>query len=140
VIDLASLAEARQLMRVQTSPEGAPLNLEPRFLIVGPEKEVEALQLTASTVVPTTLGTAIPIALKSVDVVVDPRIPGTNWYMACSPLAADTLEFATLAGTDEGPTLEARDGFEVDGVEFKAREDFACAAIDWRGLVWNAGA
>jgi hypothetical protein len=55
-IDLASLAEARRLMRTQTSPEGAPLNLEPRFLIVGPEKEVEALQLTASLVVPTTLG------------------------------------------------------------------------------------
>jgi phage major head subunit gpT-like protein len=139
-IDLTSLEEARRLMRVQTSPEGAPLNLEPRFLIVGPVKEVEALQLTASVVVPTTLGTAIPIALKSVEVVVDARITGTNWYMACSPLACDTLEYARLSGTDEGPTLEARDGFDIDGVEFKCREDFAAAALDWRGLVWNAGA
>jgi hypothetical protein len=139
-ITVASMEEARRLMRVQTSPEGAPLNLEPKFLIVGPVKEVEALQLTAATVVPTTLGTAIPVALKSVEVVVDSRIQGTNWYLAASPLACDTLEYARLAGTDEGPTLEARDGFDIDGVEFKAREDFAAAALDWRGMIFNAGA
>jgi len=139
-ITIASLSEARQLLRTQTSPEGAPLNLEPRFLICGPKKEVEALQLTASVVVPTTLGTAIPVALKSVEVVVDARITDLSWYMAASPLACDTLEYARLAGTDEGPTLEARDGFNIDGVEFKAREDFAAAAIDWRGLVRNLGA
>ena len=139
-ITIASLSEARQLLRTQTSPEGAPLNLEPRFLICGPKKEVEALQLTASVVVPTTLGTAIPVALKSVEVVVDARITDLSWYIAASPLACDTLEYARLAGTDEGPTLEARDGFDVDGVEFKCREEFACAAIDWRGLVRNQGA
>jgi hypothetical protein len=139
-ITVDSMAEARRLMRVQTSPEGAALNLEPKFLIVGPVKEVEALQLTASVVVPTTLGTAIPVALKSVEVVVDSRIQGTNWYLAASPAQIDTLEFARLSGTDEGPTLEARDGFDIDGIEFKAREDFAAAAIDWRGMVWNAGA
>lgn len=139
-ITVQSMEEARRLMRVQTSPEGSPLNLEPKFLIVGPVKEVEALQLTASTVVPTTLGTAIPVALKSVEVVVDSRIQGTNWYLAASPLQTDTLEYAKLSGSDDGPTLEARDGFDIDGVEFKAREDFGAAAIDWRGLVWNAGA
>jgi hypothetical protein len=139
-IDIASLSEARQLLRMQTSPEGQPLNLVPAFLVVGPEKEVEALQLTAATVVPTTLGTAIPIALKSVEVVVDARIQGTNWYIMASPNACDGIEYAMLSGGDPGPTLEARDGFDVDGVEFKAREDFGAAAIEWRGMVWNAGA
>jgi hypothetical protein len=140
VIDIASLSEARQLLRMQTSPDGQYLNLTPSFLVCGPEKEVEALQLTASVVVPTTLGTAIPIALKSVEVVVDARIQGTNWYIMASPAGIDTIEYARLAGTDAGPTLEARDGFEVDGVEFKCREDFAAAAIEWRGMVYNAGA
>jgi hypothetical protein len=139
-ITIASMTEARQLLRMQTSPDGQPLNLTPAFLVCGPVMEVEALQLTAATVVPTTLGTAIPIALKSVEVVVDPRISGTNWYIMASPAGIDTIEYARLAGTDAGPTLEARDGFEVDGVEFKTREDFAAAAIDWRGMVWNAGA
>ncbi len=47
-IDVAGMEAARLLMRTQTSPEGLVLNLEPKFLIVGPRKEVEALQLTAS--------------------------------------------------------------------------------------------
>jgi hypothetical protein len=139
-ITIASMSEARQLLRTQTSPDGQALNLTPAFLVCGPVMEVEALQLTAATVVPTTLGTAIPVALKSVEVVVDPRIQGTNWYIMCSPNACDGIEYARLAGGDEGPTLEARDGFDVDGVEFKCREDFAAVGIEWRGMIWNAGA
>jgi phage major head subunit gpT-like protein len=138
-IDLPGMEAARLAMRVQTSPEGQPLNLTPSFLVVGPQQEVAALQLTASLVVPTTLGTAIPVALKSVEVVVDARITDKRWYLMANPLAVDTMEFATLAGAD-GPELDARDGFDIDGVEFKAREDFAAAVVDWRGLILNPGA
>lgn len=35
---------------------------------------------------------------------------------------------------------ETRTGFEVDGLEIKARHDFAAKAIDWRGLYRNPGA
>jgi hypothetical protein len=35
--------------------------------------------------------------------------------------------------------FETRQGFEVDGIEMKARMDFAAAAIDYRGLQKNAG-
>src|SRR5262249_51349104 len=108
--------------------------------IVGPQQEVAALQLTASLVVPTTLGTAIPVALKSVEVVVDARITDKSWYLAASPMAVDTIEYARLAGEPEGPTLGARDGFDIDGVELKAREDFGAAVVDFRGLVRNPGA
>jgi hypothetical protein len=140
-ITVASMAEARRLLRVQTSPDGQYLNLVPMFLVCGPLKEVEALQLTAATVVPTTLGTAIPVALKSVEVVVDARITGLDWYIIASPGQIDTIEYAYLEGAAMGgPTLEARDGFDIDGVEFKAREDFAAAPIDWRGMVHNPGA
>jgi hypothetical protein len=140
-ITITSMTEARKLLRVQTSPDGQYLNLTPMFLLCGPAKEVEALQLTAAVVVPTTLGTAIPVALKSVEVVVDARITGLDWYIIASPAQIDTIEYAYLEGAQMGgPTLEARDGFDIDGVEFKAREDFAAAPIDWRGMVHNAGA
>ena len=36
--------------------------------------------------------------------------------------------------------LETRQGFEVDGMELKARLDFAAKAIDYRGLYKNVGA
>jgi phage major head subunit gpT-like protein len=139
-IDLTNMELARLAMRTQTSPEGMALNLAPSFLIVGPKQEVAALQLTASLVVPTTLGTAIPVALKSVEVVVDARITDLSWYLAANPAAIDTIEYARLEGQPEGPQIEARDGFDVDGVEFKCREDFGAAVLDWRGIVKNPGA
>ena len=36
--------------------------------------------------------------------------------------------------------IETKQGFEIDGVEIKARMDFGAAAIDYRGLQKNAGA
>ena len=39
----------------------------------------------------------------------------------------------------DGVYIETRMGFDVDGVEIKARLDFGAKAIDWRGLFKNAG-
>jgi hypothetical protein len=36
--------------------------------------------------------------------------------------------------------FETKQGFEVDGVEMKARMDFGAAAIDFRGMQKNSGA
>jgi hypothetical protein len=35
--------------------------------------------------------------------------------------------------------IETRQGFDVDGVEIKARLDFGAKAIDWRGMQKNVG-
>jgi hypothetical protein len=43
-----------------------------------------------------------------------------------------------LEGQD-GVYIETRMGFDVDGVEIKARLDFGAKAIDWRGLFKNVG-
>ena len=40
----------------------------------------------------------------------------------------------------DGPYLETKDGWNVDGVEFKVRLDFGCAFIDWRSWFKNQGA
>ena len=55
-----------------------------------------------------------------------------------SPAAIDTIEYAYLEG-QEGVALETRMGFDVDGVEVRARLDFGAKAIDWRGLYKNPG-
>ena len=52
------------------------------------------------------------------------------WYMAASPSQIDTIEYCYLEGQD-GVFLETRQGFNVDGMEIKARLDFAAKAIDW---------
>ena len=63
----------------------------------------------------------------------------TNWYTAADPSSIDTIEYCYLEG-QQGVYIETRQGFEVDGVEIKARLDFAAAAIDYRGLQKNTAA
>src|SRR5262245_12929894 len=82
---------------------------------------------------------AHPVQIRG-GLVVDARITDLSWYLAASPAAVDTIEYARLEGQPEGPQLEARDGWDVDGVEFKAREDFGACVVDWRGLTRNPGA
>ena len=60
------------------------------------------------------------------------------WFLVASPAAIDTIEYAYLEG-QEGVALETRMGFDVDGVEIRARLDFGAKAIDWRGLYKNPG-
>ena len=68
----------------------------------------------------------------------DPASGAVPWYLVASPAAIDTIEYAYLEG-QEGVALETRMGFDVDGVEVRARLDFGAKAIDWRGLYKNPG-
>ena len=56
-----------------------------------------------------------------------------------NPMQIDTVEYCYLEG-NEGVYIESRNGFEVDGLEIKARLDFAAKAIDHRALYKNVGA
>ncbi len=134
-----SLGVARALMRKQTGPKGRELNLTPNFLIVGPDKEVEANKFTSASFVAAKASDINPNFNTSLEVVVDSRITGNAWYLAAAPTRIDTIEYAYLEG-EEGLFTEERVGFEVDGLEIKARHVFAAKAIDWRGLYKNVGA
>jgi hypothetical protein len=63
----------------------------------------------------------------------------TAWYLASDNGQVDTVEYCYLDGA-EGPILESELGFEVDGISYKCRLDFASKAIDYRGLYRNPGA
>ena len=69
-----------------------------------------------------------------------PRRAGRpRWYLIADPAQIDTVEYCYLEG-QQGVYIETKQGFEVDGVEIKARMDFGAAALDYRGLQKNAGA
>lgn len=136
-ISIDSLGVARKLFRKQTAPNGTILNLEPKFLIVSPDKEQVALQYTSANYVAATAttqnvwsGMATPI--------VEGRLTGNTWYMAATPSMIDTIEYSFLDG--EELYTEQRTGFEVDGLEIKVRMVFGAKALDWRGLYKNVGA
>jgi hypothetical protein len=136
-LSVASLALGRQNFRLQTGPQGTILNLTPRYLIVPAALETTALQLVAPMNLAVTAVTAgVPDWVRSMIVVVEPRLDAnstTRWYLAADPVDIDTIEYCFLEG-QEGVYFETRQGFEVDGIEMKARMDFAAAAIDYRGL------
>ncbi len=142
VISEAALAEAYRLFGVQKGLEERLVSILPRFLIVPPgRRSVEARkQVTATT--PNSTADVNTFAGR-LEVVEEPRlIPEAGedpWFLAADPARIDTVEYAYLEG-QQGVYTETRMGFEVDGIEIKARHDFASKAIDWRGLYRNAGA
>lgn len=140
-ISVTSLGVARAMMRKQTALDSdgtTYLNIEPRYLIVSPDNETLALQYTSQAYQPATATNTNPYA-SLLQPIAEPRLSGNAWYLAATPDQIDTIEYAYLEG-QEGVFLEERMGFDVDGMELKARLDFAAKAIDWRGLYKNAGA
>lgn len=130
-----TLAELRKLLRQQTGIEGDYLNLMAEYLIVGPTNENAALKYMNAAFSPSTVANT-NIYQGSMQVIVDPRITSNNWFAAASPSMVDTIEYSFLDGEGELFT-EQRVGFDVDGLEVKARMVFGAKAIDHRGLYKN---
>lgn len=141
VLSSTSLAAATKSMRLQKGLDGVtPINAEPRYLVVPATLEYTALQLVTA-ITPTTVGDVNVFAGK-LQVVVDPRLDGsstTAWYLAADPSVIDGLIYAYLEDSP-GLRLETKEGWDVDGIEWKCRLDFAAAPIDFRGLYKSAGA
>lgn len=131
----ATLSAARKALRLQTDQAGKLIGVAPRYLVVGAELETDAEKLMAA-ITPTAADDVQPIKLA---VAVEPRLAGKAWYTAADPAHVDGLVFAHLSGTN-GPEIETKEGFDVDGVEIKVRLDFGCAFIDWRSWFKNPGA
>ena len=151
-ISVTSIGEAMSLMAVQTNANGSPMNLMGRYLLVPPGIRPAADQLVNATISPSQTSNAVPAYMRGLEVVVEARLHtgvtidgattsgDTNgWYLLADYNLIDTVEYAYLEG-EEGVYTETRNGFDIDGVEVKVRLDFGAKAIDWRGMVSNAGA
>ena len=139
-ITVQSIAAARMAMMNQTSLDGHFLSIMPRFLIIGPVQELSALQFLAPITIVGAPTQVTPTVFQTLQLVVDPRITDASWYLAADPNQIDTIQYDYLEGAGGGgPTLESREGWDIDGMEFKARMEITATAIDFRGLVKNPG-
>lgn len=155
-IDVAKLGVGRALMAKQTALDGVTyLNIRARYLMVPPDLETVAQQYTTvaqgmQILTPGQSSSINPFA-GALQVISEPRLGGsvtvdgvtatgdtTQWYLAASPDQIDVVLYGYLAGS-EGPFIETRNGFDVDGVETKCRLDFAAMVPDYRGLYRNDG-
>lgn len=142
VVSEAALAAAYRAFGQQKGIEDRLISILPRFILVPPgSRSVEARKQITSTTPSSTAD--VNTFSGRLEVVEEPRlIPSAGqdpWFLAADPARIDTVEYAYLDG-QEGVFTETRMGFEVDGIEIKARHDFAAKAIDHRGLYRNPGA
>jgi len=134
-----SLAEAEVAFLNQKDASGQFINSSPRYLIVGPKNKIIAQKLTSTNFTPAKQGDIALPQFTGLTPIVDPRLTNYEWFLAADPNMIDTVEYAFLDGEQELFT-DQREGFNIDGVEVKARMVFAAKAIDWRGLYRNNGA
>lgn len=136
-ITVDAVAAAKAAMRKQTSLDGLKLNISPRILVTGPDRELQAQQLTA-VVQPQQAGSVNPFS-GTLQVVTDAHIDGNSWYLFAEPSAAACFVYGFLDGA-EGPKVRSEEPFGVLGLALQVVHDFAFGAIDYRGAYRNPGA
>lgn len=129
-LDAEGLGAAVQSLRAQKDIDGGLVAQEPSTLVVPSALEMVARQLVA-TFTATKAGDVQPFTLG---VAVEPRLDAASaaaWYLVAGNQNA--LEYGYLDGS-EGVQITQREGFEIDGLEIKARLDFGCgwaAPVGW---------
>ncbi len=141
-IDITTIGAGRTAMRLQKGLDASTLlNLAPKFLIVPATKETIADQFVSTLLTAALASNVNPFAGR-LEVISEPRLDAnstTAWYLSADPSQVDILLHGMLEG-QEGPVIETRVGFDVDGIEVKARLDVAFKVVDHRGLYKNPGA
>lgn len=135
-LGLGGIGDAVKALRAQRDLDGGFVNHEPAALVVPGALEMSARQLVASI----TAAQTADVQPFTLSVEVEPRldaVSATAWYLVARNQSA--LEYGYLDG-EEGVQTEERVGFEVDGVEIKARLDFGCGWVSPIGWVKSTGA
>lgn len=138
-ITVAALGAARAAIRKQTTLDGQKVNIAPRYLLVGPDKETEA----DSIVAPITPDSAANVNVFSgrLTVVTSAHITGNTWYVFADPAAPGgyCFTYGYLQG-NAAPRLRTEEPFGRQGMSMTLEHDFGLGAVDYRGAYKNAGA
>ena len=137
VIDKTGMGAAFKAMRTQKDANGDPIDVHPRYLIASPDREVEARTFLATQMNIQT-GEA-NIFSGGAELIVTPWLTGNPWFVFADPALAQAVVIAFLNGKED-PRLEQRDGWNVEGVEYKVALDFDAGWIDYRPAYRNPGA
>jgi len=132
-----TLSAGRLAMRKQKGLDASEqLYLTPQYLIIPPDLELTAQKLLTAVLAAQTSN--VNVFANSLKPIVEPRITSTTAFMLCTT-QIEGIVYSYLEG-EQGLYTETRYGFDVDGVETKARLDFGAGILDYRGFYRNAGA
>ena len=144
MLSISSLNDARVAMRRQTGlrkdSNAVKLNLTAQYLIIPPELETLARQILYSdTDISGTNPNVINPFKNAFTPIVEAELEPWAWYLMASPSTIDTVEVAFLNG-QQSPVIEQRQGWNIDGIEYKVRIDFGVWMYEYRGMYKNSGA
>ena len=142
VIGTTTIAEAIKLMALQKDIGGKRrLNIAPKFLIAPSSLAQAAQTFFGSSVIGTQANpNQVNIYAGLCELIFEPRLfddSATAFYLAGDK--GKTVNVYFLNG-NQAPYMETKQGWNVDGVEYKVRIDAGAKAIDWKSLLKNAGA
>lgn len=142
-VSVTTIGEGEKLMALQKDIGGKRrLNIKPQFFIA-PVTIKAAAEIFFNTML---IGGASNqpnlqnIYAGAFTRIYEPRLDDastTAWYLAGPRGKTVTVFF--LNG-NQAPYMETKEGWSVDGVEYKVRIDAGAKAVDWKALLKNAGA
>lgn len=121
------------------------LAIKPSILLVprGLKMTAQLLNRSEFEVDTSTRKAQIPNTVQGLfdDIVATPHLAAgtTRRYMFANPSRTPTIEVAFLNG-QQAPFLEMREGWRVDGIEWKVRLDYGVSGVDYKGALTDAGA
>jgi hypothetical protein len=137
-----SLGAALKAMALQKGPNNkATLNIQAKYVIAPVALQSDHETFFNTTRIGETSGTIYdnPYAGNKLTRVYEPRLDddsATAWYLAGAK--GKTIKVFFLNGVQK-PYTESKEGWTVDGVEYKVRIDAGAKAMGWRPLSKNPG-
>lgn len=153
-LDIDSLTTAEQMFSDQTDPDGFPLGVMGKVLVVPTALKVPAMKLISDTEIridgssaKTTYTTSNPHAGKyslcSTSYLNNALIPNgsaTHWFLQADPMDLPLIEVVFLYG-QQMPTIQSADAnFSTLGIEMRGFHDFGCNKQEYRAGVRSKGA
>lgn len=144
-ITTTSVDGMRVLMATQKDADGNVVRVPLKYLVVpvglgGAARTVLESQFEVGAA--SRNNTTPNIVRNTFEVIEDPRLDAADpnaWYGVADPAFYDGIAVGYLDGRQE-PYLESKQGWNVDGTEWKVRLDAAAAAVDHIALAKNPGA
>jgi hypothetical protein len=144
VLGIAGLSAAELAFFELVDPEGNPLGVMPKILLVPPALNAVAKEIYNSTQIwPATGADDKPMGNPhegSYEPVMSAYLKAedADWYLLAAPSDLPVIEICFLNG-QESPTIESAEAnFNTLGIQFRGYHDFGVAKQDYRGGVKSA--
>ena len=136
-LSLSSLKTATTSYRKLTDPDGKPLGVTPRMLLVPPELEITAAELMSGSLLITgenaTRANVNVLAGRYQVVPSSYLSSATTWWLVANPADLPAMEVAFLNGVRVPTVEQAEADFNVLGVQMRGYFDFGVAKAESRG-------